>query len=245
MAQRLLHGGGQIVILADAGDADRRTHAGRLHEERPAQPDDQLLRVVGRTVGVRIERDVRGDRNALGAQRPLHRHLVHADCRGEDAAPHVRHVQRLQQPLHHTVLTERAVQHREDHVQLGVHRAGGVAGAHLHDAGTRTGPQLDGRPGHHQAVVDGPRTCRPVAQLGQQRVGQQPKPTAAGDTDGDSAVPAMRRAPGPRRARTRRTPRAPPTAHRTGFRSEQARSRRHPLDSRHRGGPLGGQPGHH
>ena len=52
--------------------------------------------------------------------------LVHRQAAGQHTAPHIRYARQFQQPLHGAILTVRAVQYREDHVQRGKATAGGA-----------------------------------------------------------------------------------------------------------------------
>ena len=61
---------------------------------------------------------VRAHRQAARREHQLHHRLVHADRGGEHAGADVRDVGELEQTLDRAVLAVRAVQHREDHVEV-------------------------------------------------------------------------------------------------------------------------------
>lgn len=149
---------GQVV---DLGDADRRTRACGLHEQRPAvlaREVDDLL--AGRGLVplplARPDHHVRADLEPEGGEHPLHVLLVLADGRGEHTRADVRHTGELQEALQGAVLAVGAVQDGEDDVDLAErlgHRSrlavddftvGGVDGEH-HAALARLGEFLDTR----------------------------------------------------------------------------------------------------
>ena len=116
---------GQLEALADLGgvvdlaDADAGAAAGGLGERREAQRLDPREH-PGR-VGLPLpagHRDAGGDGQPGGGQHDLHEGLVHADRRGEHAGADVAHAGHLEHPLQGAVLAPRAVQQREDHVDL-------------------------------------------------------------------------------------------------------------------------------
>ena len=92
----------------------------RLHEDGEAQAIDHRLQrraLVALPVAPQ-HHFVVANRQSLGRERQLHRRLVHADRRRQHARADVRHVRQLEQSLHRAVLAVRAVQNREDDVEL-------------------------------------------------------------------------------------------------------------------------------
>ena len=89
-------------------------------------------------VGQRLpgaQHDVAADRDARGRGELLGELLVHRGGRGEHVRPDVRDAGHLQQALDRAVLAVRAVQHREDHVDV-AERAGAL-GRVEHDQAAR------------------------------------------------------------------------------------------------------------
>ncbi len=115
----LLDGRVELVGVVDLADPDARAAPAGLDEDRVAQGVDRLE--AGRPVGLpgpRGHHRVGQHRQALRLEDDLHVVLVHADRRGEHAGTDVAHPGHLQQTLDGAVLAPRAVQQREDHVDL-------------------------------------------------------------------------------------------------------------------------------
>ena len=62
---------------------------------------------------------MRRDGQSRGEKQPLHRVLVHAGRRAQNAGADVGDVRQLKQPLNRAVFAKRPVQHREDDVEAG------------------------------------------------------------------------------------------------------------------------------
>ena len=103
---------------------------------------------------------VRPDRQPLGLEDDLHVLLVHADRAGQHAGPDVGDAGHLQQALDGAVLAERAVQHRQHHVDVAEQvRVSGRARVVAAEA-ARVGLAADGpgttcAPGSATASTDG------------------------------------------------------------------------------------------
>ena len=98
----------ELLLGVHLRDADRRAEPRGLDEDRIAE------RVLDRIA--EPDRVVRGDRDAAVAHDLLEQVLVHREGRGGDAGADVRDAGELEEPLHRSVLAERAVEDREDDV---------------------------------------------------------------------------------------------------------------------------------
>ncbi len=133
MAPGLLDSRVELVARAHLADADARAAAARLDEDRVAQRVDRLDdgRLVAPPAAQRGDR-VGQHRQAVRLQDHLHVVLVHADGGGEHTGADVADARHLQQALDRAVLAPRAVQQREDDVDL-AEGAGYGAGLVHHD----------------------------------------------------------------------------------------------------------------
>ncbi len=67
---------------------------------------------------MRADDGVRTDRQTVRREHDLHHSLVHPDRRGKYARADIGDVGELEESLDRSVLTERTVQHREDHIEI-------------------------------------------------------------------------------------------------------------------------------
>ena len=103
----------------DLADPDARAGAGGLGERREAELLDPRAYADRVLLELASGHDDAGrDRETGGLQDDLHVGLVHADRGGEHAGADVAHAGHLEHPLQGAVLAPRAVEQREDHVDL-------------------------------------------------------------------------------------------------------------------------------
>ena len=125
VATRQLDRSDELLVTAHLRDADGRAEACGLHEHGVREVVCGLVAVA--------QRDVACDRDSPVAEDRLEEVLVHAERRRSDTSADVRHACEFEQPLHRSVLAERAVQDREHDVDL----AEGCCGGRLRDDGER------------------------------------------------------------------------------------------------------------
>ena len=112
---------GRLQVLGGRhpGDAHARAGPGRLDEHGVAQGGDGVHRGRRVTLPLRVgDHGVRADREAGGGEDDLHVVLVHARGGGQHPGADVADVRELEHALQGAVLAERAVQQREDDVDL-------------------------------------------------------------------------------------------------------------------------------
>ena len=115
-------GGRQVGQVGHPGDAQAGPGARGLDEQRQPELGDARRDAVG--VAVQLAREhhaERADGQAVAREHQLHHVLVHADRGREHPGADVPHVGQLEQALQRAVLAERAVQQREDDVDLAEH----------------------------------------------------------------------------------------------------------------------------
>jgi hypothetical protein len=143
------------------------------------------------------------DRQALGREDQVHVLLVHADGAGQHAGSDIAHARHLQQPLDGAVLAVRAVQDRQDDVDLAEQvrylrgRAGYRARGGQHVELARVGPVLAAcvlaaGPRHHLRAGHGHRLDRGQLAVGDGHparfIGHLHPVPVGGDADGNDLV---------------------------------------------------------
>ena len=124
MLERERYACAQLALVVRLRDPDARPEPGRLDEDRKSKG---IARFVAESKG-----DVFRDRNPVVSQHRLEDVLVHAERRGEHARADVGDTGELEQALHGAVLAERAVQHREDDIDVRERRRDVLAGQSIH-----------------------------------------------------------------------------------------------------------------
>ena len=182
----LLDGGHELLHRIHLGNAEGGTGAGRLDEHGESQLQHALqnllaVLVLPLTIGDNL---VGADLQAGGLEGNLHEVLVHAHGRGGHTATHVVQVGHFQQTLHGAVLTEGAVQQREDNVHrrgagnvaLSIHQGqAGIASTHRQEHLLGTRGELRG-------------TASAGSQLGELLLVGQVPAAVTGNTDSDDVV---------------------------------------------------------
>ena len=112
-------GRGQIVGGLDAADADARAQVRGLDEAGEAEPggDQPRNRAGVAPPLVSPDQQVLHHRQPVGPEDVLHRRLVHADGRGEDARARVRQARQLEEALDGPVLALGAMEQDQHHVE--------------------------------------------------------------------------------------------------------------------------------
>ena len=124
-------GRGQIVGGLDTADADARAQVRGLDEAGEAEPgSDQPRNRAGVAPPlVAPDQHVLHHRQPVGAEDVLHRRLVHADGRGEDARARVRQARQLEEALNGPVLALGAMEQDQHHVEALAEARGQALGA--------------------------------------------------------------------------------------------------------------------
>ena len=129
-------------------DADAGAEAGRLDEDGiPERGGD--VRVGRSPIGFGEDQEVAGDIDPLATQDHLADVLVHRRGRAEHARADVRDGEHLEQALDRAVLTERAVQRREDDIAA---ERSALTGRERHDRAVGSGPDALARDGDAHGV---------------------------------------------------------------------------------------------
>ena len=117
--ERVLDRGDQLRRFRHLRDPHARPEARRLHEHRQPQPAKRVEHRFAALFPFALRhRLVSHLRHPRVRHQVLEHDLVHAHRGTEHPRAHVGNVRCLQQPLHGAVLSERAVQHGEDHVRV-------------------------------------------------------------------------------------------------------------------------------
>lgn len=182
----------EALEAVDLGDADRRTGARGLDEQRPAVLTGEVDDLLAGRGGVELplagaDHLVRTDGQSEGDEDPLHVLLVLAHRGGEDTSADVGDTGEFEQSLEGAVLTVGAVQHREDDVDL-AECLGHGAGFAVHDLAVR---RVDGE---HDAALGrlGQLLHARRPAIGDRHavglVGGERPPAVRGDADGQYVV---------------------------------------------------------
>ena len=122
VARRQIQTGKQFLPVVRLSYANRRAKIGGLYKQGVRR---NLLALFGRRLSIgqnfaAAKHHIRRGRNAMRAHHIFENAFIHAHSRADHASAHICQIGQLQQALQSAVLAKSAVQHRENHIHMGI-----------------------------------------------------------------------------------------------------------------------------